>query len=92
VTHAQLHELATLSAPESTMVLFLGYTGSDGARWRRSVPFPTFLTQPLENAMVGKNAGELVFAAPSRLPLRSSNWKRSVFDRAMGEMLAIPPT
>ena len=74
LTHPQLHQLAALAAPESTVVLFLGYTG---LRWgemaalrvgdidlvRRRVN--------VERAVVELATGKLVYGSPKNHQRRS---------------------
>jgi len=46
------------------------------------VPLPGFLADQLAEHVNGKPMNQLVFTAPDRGPLRNSNFRRDVFDRA----------
>jgi integrase len=48
----------------------------------RSVPVPPGLTPMLEEAVAGKEPGDLVFMSPHGGPLRLGNWRTRVFDPA----------
>lgn len=45
----------------------------------RYVPFPAFLREPIEAAMEGKGARDLLFTSAQGTPLRGNNWRRRVF-------------
>lgn len=49
----------------------------------RSVPLPAFLRDRLAQLIEGKTSRSLLFTTPSGTPLRSSNWRRRVFDAAV---------
>ena len=46
------------------------------------MPLPGFLADQLAEHVNGKPMNQLVFTAPDRGPLRNSNFRRDVFDRA----------
>ena len=56
--------------------------GTPKSHHRRSVPLPGFLADQLAEHVNGKPMNQLVFTAPDRGPLRNSNFRRDVFDRA----------
>jgi integrase len=58
---------------------------------RRSVPYPSFLTEMLIARCAGKDRDALIFGSPHGAPLRNQNWRRRNFDRAMGEMIEVHP-
>lgn len=43
---------------------------------RRSVPFPAFLVDELDQRMLGKGRDDLIFSASNGGPLRVSHWSR----------------
>lgn len=49
----------------------------------RSVPVPGFLGEELALAMVGKSRDDLLFGSPQGEPLRLSNFRGRVFDKAV---------
>ena len=59
---------------------------------RRSVPFPSFLSEMLAAQCEGKPGSGFVFTAPMGGALRNRNWRRRSFDPAMTELLEIYPT
>ncbi|WBU36707.1 site-specific integrase [Homoserinibacter sp. YIM 151385] len=54
---------------------------------RRSVPFPTFLAEPLAELCVGKGPKHFVFTAPMGGALRNRNWRARTFDPALKQLL-----
>lgn len=58
---------------------------------RRSVPYPSFLTDLLVTRCVGKQRDDLIFSSPHGSPLRNQNWRRRNFDRAMDDMVEAHP-
>ena len=56
--------------------------GSTKTHAARSVPIPAFLTEPLSLAMAGKGRDDLLFTSSQGEPLRQSNWRHRVFDKA----------
>jgi len=70
------------AASEASGRITIGTPKSHQARW---VPFPRFLTEPLARHLQGVQPGDLVFTAPEGGPLRNSNFRRRVFDRAARE-------
>ena len=59
---------------------------------RRSVPFPSFLSEMLAAHCESKRGSDFVFTAPMGGALRNRNWRRRRFDPAMTELLEIYPT
>jgi integrase len=53
--------------------------GSPKDHERRSVPFPTFLAEPLAGLMAGKGRNELVFTGPQGAVLAVSRFRPRVF-------------
>jgi len=58
---------------------------------RRSVPFPSFLTEMLAAHCEGKRASDFVFTAPAGGALRNKNWRARKFEPAMTQMLELHP-
>jgi integrase len=58
---------------------------------RRSVPFPTFLSEMLAAHSVNKKANDFVFTSPAGGALNNKNWRRRQFNPAMAEFLEIYP-
>jgi integrase len=58
---------------------------------RRSVPFPSFLTDMLAEHCEGKRPDDFVFTAPAGGALRNRNWRRRSFNPAMDRLLEIYP-
>ncbi len=58
---------------------------------RRSVPFPSFLTNMLAAHCKGKATDEFVFTAPLDGALRNRNWRRRSFEPAMAKLLGAYP-
>ena len=54
---------------------------------RRSVPFPSFLSNLLAAHCVGQRPDEFVFTAPAGGALRNRNWRRRSFNPAMAKLL-----
>ena len=61
-------------------VLILGSTKTHA---RRSVPVPRFICDELGVLLAGKGRDDLVFTSPRGQPLRLSNFRRRLFDRAV---------
>jgi integrase len=57
--------------------------GSPKDHERRSVPFPTFLAEPLAGLMAGKGRSELVFTGPKGAVLAVSRFRPRVFAPAV---------
>ncbi|AWB88527.1 site-specific integrase [Salinibacterium hongtaonis] len=53
---------------------------------RRSVPFPAFLETPLRELCEGKHPDDVVFTSPNGHVLRSGNFRRNIFDRAVAAL------
>lgn len=51
----------------------------------RDVPLPPWLADPLAQHLGGRSADDLVFTNTTGGLLRSANWKRRVWDRALSE-------
>lgn len=58
---------------------------------RRSVPFPSFLSEMLAAHCEGKRASDFVFTAPAGGALRNKNWRARKFEPAMTQMLELHP-
>ncbi len=58
---------------------------------RRSVPFPSFLSELLATRCEGKPKGDFVFTAPDRGPIRNENFRARRFEPAMTKMLDLHP-
>jgi integrase len=58
---------------------------------RRSVPFPSFLTEMLAGHCEGKAGDGFVFTAPQGGALRNRNWRRRSFEPAMVQLLDAYP-
>jgi integrase len=58
---------------------------------RRSVPFPSFLTDMLAEHCEGKAGDDFVFTAPQGGALRNRNWRRRSFEPAMAQLLDAYP-
>lgn len=50
---------------------------------RRSVPYPRFLAEQLDLLCAGKASADTVFTSPNGQVLRSGNFRRNTFDRAV---------
>jgi len=59
---------------------------------RRSVPFPTFLAEPLAGLMAGKGRNELVFTGPKGAVLAVSRFRPRVFAPAVQRAQKVDPT
>ncbi len=58
---------------------------------RRSVPFPSFLSELLAARCEGKAKGDFVFTAPEGGPIRNKNFRARRFEPAMTKMLELHP-
>ena len=58
---------------------------------RRSVPFPSFLTDMLAEHCEDKRPDDFVFTAPAGGALRNRNWRRRSFNPAMDKLLEVYP-
>jgi integrase len=58
---------------------------------RRSVPFPTFLSNALKQRMEGRNPDDLIFPSPKGDVLRNGNFRRRRFDAAVDQLRADYP-
>ena len=58
---------------------------------RRSVPFPSFLSEMLAAHCEGKSASDFLFTAPEGGPIRNKNFRARRFDPAMAKMLELHP-
>lgn len=67
------------AASEASGRITIGTPKSHQARW---LPIPRFLVEPLSDQVRGLGPDDLVFTAPEGGPLRNSNFRRRVFDRA----------
>lgn len=56
---------------------------------RRSVPFPSFLSEMLASHCDGKQPSDFVFTAPAGGALRNKNWRARKFEPAMTQMLEL---
>lgn len=67
------------AASEASGRVTIGTPKSHQSRW---VPLPRFLVDPLAEHIRDRRPSDLVFTAPEGGPLRNSNFRRRVFDRA----------
>ena len=67
------------SASEASGRVTIGTPKSHQSRW---VPVPLFLANPLAEHIHDRRPMDLVFTGPEGGPLRNSNFRRRVFDRA----------
>ena len=58
---------------------------------RRSVPFPSFLSELLAARCEGKAKSDFVFTAPEGGPIRNKNFRARRFEPAMTKMLELHP-
>jgi len=58
---------------------------------RRSVPFPSFLSEMLAARCKGKKPSDFVFTSPQGGPIRNKNWRARRFEPAMATMLELHP-
>jgi len=58
---------------------------------RRSVPFPSFLSEMLAAHCDSKQPSDFVFTAPAGGALRNKNWRARKFEPAMTQMLELHP-
>lgn len=58
---------------------------------RRSVPFPSFLSEMLAARREGKKSSDFVLTSPEGGPIRNKNWRARRFEPAMATMLELHP-